>query len=126
MECYKSIPLSQGAPYNSYHRTSRPGFVPLAVLILYTNLDGPKASPTWLEAIVFERSKCFLPALPHFSLDTFVVFHRLTKYSLHFLNEYSIIPDMGTTWIPLNTLLNDSKELVVITPYRRPEANSLP
>ena len=99
-----------------------PRFIPLADLILYTNLDGPKASPTWLEAIVSERSKCFLPALPHFSLDAFAMFHQLTKYSLHFLKEYSTIPDTGTARIPLNTLLNDSEELVVITPYQRPSA----
>ena len=101
-----------------------PGFVPLANQILYTNLDGPKASPTWLEAIVSERSKCFLSALPYFSLDSFAMFHRLTKYSLHFLNEYSTIPDTGTTRIPLNTLLNDSEQLVVITPYRRPPTSN--
>ena len=93
------------------------GFIPPANLILYTNLDGPKASPTWLEAIISERSKCFVPALPHFSLDAFDRFHRLIKYSLHFLNEYSTILDTGTAWIPLNTLFNDSEQLVVITPY---------
>ena len=101
-----------------------PGFVPLASQILYTNLDGPKASPTWLEAIVSERSKCFVPALPHLSLDAFAMFHQLTKYSLHFLNEYSTILDMGTARIPLNTLLNDSEELVVITLYQRPSASN--
>ena len=81
-------------------------------------------SPTWLEAIVSERSKCFIPALPYFSLDAFAMFHRLTKYSLHFLNEYSTILDTGTAQIPLNTLLNDSKELVVIKPYQRPPASN--
>jgi len=35
------------------------------------------------------------------------------------LNEYTTIPDIGTAWIPLNTLLNDSEELVVMTPYQR-------
>jgi hypothetical protein len=119
-----------------------PRFVPPADLILYTNLDGPKASPTWLEASISERSKCFLPALCYFSLDAFAMFHRLTNYSLHFLNEYSIIPNTGTARIPLNTLLKDSEELVVITSYRSlryqmqeptcpfeasdPKANSLP
>jgi hypothetical protein len=79
---------------------------------------------TWLEGIISERSKCFLPALPHFYLDDFAMFHQLTKYLLHFLNEHSTIPDTGATRIPLNTLLIDSDELVVITPYQRPTTSN--
>jgi hypothetical protein len=119
-ECYTSIPLCQGPLYNSCHRTSPPGLVPPADITLYTSLNDPKASPTWFEAIISATSKYFLLAHPHFSLEWFAMFHWLTKYSLHFLNEYSTIPETGTARMPLKTLLNDSKEFMVMIPYLRP------
>jgi hypothetical protein len=57
-------------------------------------------------------------------LDILPMFHQFTKYSLHFQKEYSTIPDTGTARIPLNTLLNDFEELVVITPYLRPPVSN--
>jgi hypothetical protein len=58
------------------------------------------------------------------AFNAFDMFYQFTKYSLHFMNEYSTIPNTGTTQISLNALLNDSEELVVITPYRRPPASN--